>query len=442
MTDITCSQCGTVGSGRFCAQCGAALGHEDNGLLAVLNLLLRLDAWKTYFRTLLRIAPSPVLRTIEIFEEGDFQATLRILEISFLLAGLSLLGISLNGNDLTQEFLFPVYYAASISLTTFLFYRLARRRSQVQRTPREVLMMLILESTILVPFAAAIYPVIWYAPPAGRTAASFVLAAGSIAFTVYVIRLWKYFWRLSGKRIFCYIMFTGLPSSALSLLVFSLLGFNAFKINDQLAQRDVDRSYGTQAARDYLVTAGPAGTDFQVQGSVREGLPNDNQTLLATAATCLDRNPHPPGPRPVQAAQGPTLTTNDQSVTIDSSAQILPTSTVRNDRKILTDPRTPACLGESFRQSILQTWQQKNPDLQVEMTRTAWQPQPDGATGMARLEAKLTVGDNSNAVIYDATFVQAGHVEAIVLFSRLTQAPDPQLEQTVITGLATAVSRK
>lgn len=228
MTETRCPNCGTESAGGVCERCQPDHSQRENFAVTLFTTFLHLREWRIFFRTFFRILRSPTRHTIEIFEEGDSASTLKFFEIAVLLSTLTIFTIFAGGNNFVQEFIFPLYYVAMAVIFIYVLFWLARRKSNIERTTREVFHLYMLQvgfSSLLIfgCLLLAEYAHIFFI---------FLLPFLTISVFIYSVRIWKYFWRLSTRRTLFYIFNSSvIPGIAVALILFLPFGYNPFFVD-------------------------------------------------------------------------------------------------------------------------------------------------------------------------------------------------------------------
>ncbi|WP_152991479.1 hypothetical protein [Frankia sp. R43] len=214
MTTIRCRRCSAEGSGPFCSQCGDEFNQQnESALTTLLNAFFRASAWGAFFRIYWRILRRPTAHTIEIFEERHFQDVLKFFETAILISTLITIATLLRvDNNFLQQVLYPTYLLVVSAGSIYIFYWLAKRQSEVERSTREVLTLYMLQVGFVAPPYFGAFLIQWYVSfPAGAA----LTAAMGIPTLVYAIRIWRYFWRISAWRLLAYIATAGILPGAL-----------------------------------------------------------------------------------------------------------------------------------------------------------------------------------------------------------------------------------
>lgn len=398
--------------------------------------LLQLKAWRTFLRTWWRMAPSPIMRTIDVFEESDFRGALEILEIIFIVTGLLTVGTFVKLNNLEQQFVLPIYFFVNLVTVSFLFSWLARRRSRVRRNYREILIMYILQATVFLPILVVTVPLLWFGMPRWPTPTIGAFAVLTLPFYYYMIRIWTYFWRLETWRVLRYLLLAGLVGALPGTLLLVPFGNNPLTLQRRWEDERVNRACGDLSAQRYLLAAGPALSGFASSGSVTQGRDSGAGDLMAALAEQAGRPVHPASPRARYLAAAPLYLSRDRRISVDSEAEIVRVSDLRRDQALVTTDRAPAFFGAYIRQGILQGEHQNHPASAVTATVAAasHQPPPPGVSSVIHLDLGVVRDGKAITLHYDAFFVLAGHVESMASVSYLGAA-DQRLEQGVVAQL-------
>ncbi|OAA18265.1 hypothetical protein UG55_11186 [Frankia sp. EI5c] len=199
--------------------------------MAVLNLFLRLDAWRIFFQTYRRIIPSPTARTIELFEEGDFRSAMKFGEVAITVSTIAALSTLIKGKELLTELLYPLSMSVSMVGGLILFYWMTKRRSPVRRTSREAVLMAMLIVGFVTPPIFAVTLALLLVPPSSLSPAlslAMILALWPVIIAVLVhdLRCWKYFWRLRKRRILFNRFAAGIVPGIAGTSILLLLGID------------------------------------------------------------------------------------------------------------------------------------------------------------------------------------------------------------------------
>ncbi|CAO5185850.1 membrane hypothetical protein [Frankia sp. AiPs1] len=434
-----CPECGEQGEGQFCARCGAEFGREQNGVLAVLNVLLRLPAWRTFLRAWWRMARRPVGHTIDIFEERNFRAAMEILEIIILISSLGLAGTFLRLSNLEQEFILPIYFAVNLAGISVVFSWLARRRSRVQRSSREILTMFILASAFSTPFALLLEILLWFGTPWSRILVVAVSSVLGVPAWIYMVRLWKYFWRLGAGSVVAFLVLASIIGQIPGTALLIPFGYNPLKVNQQLEDRQANRGYGNLSAQNYLLNAGPALPGFQLSGSVLQGPDSGAGELMAAVESQSGAPSHPPSPRATYQTVALYLA-QESGMSVVSNVEIARTGNIQRDRMLVAADQTPAYVGEYFREALLQSERQNHPDqtATATVTGTAHRPAPPGITSVIHIDEDVLLNGQQIVIHYDVLFVLTGHVESITYIS-YPGSTDQRLEQGIAAQMVSDI---
>lgn len=225
---MPCPRCGAEADGRFCTRCGERLdeGHRESAILTLLNTLVRLDSWRSFFRIYWKILRRPVVNTVELFEEGDFQAIRGYFEIATIFVILSFSTTFVRGGgNLAQEVVLPLYLIVTAAGFPVIFRWFGRRASRVPRTDHEILSMYFLQTGFGGPLGALIYLLQWYVSP------FFVFSFVPLGIfgLIYITKIWTYFWRIGAGRVMFYQMMASIIPAPLSLALLIPLGYHPWE---------------------------------------------------------------------------------------------------------------------------------------------------------------------------------------------------------------------
>ena len=201
-----CPNCGTKGTGYFCADCGAPHDAASTNPYAFLaDSFFKLRDIKRYAFFYWKLLSSPTKNTIEAFEAGRLIDGVRFLEYSI---GVYLLGLSVSGldelisdNEIVKTLSQPVLTLVTYTVTFTLFYLAMRNKGTHERTSREIILFACLTTGFTLPTSIAALM---------GTAGLLVLFALWVPLTLYLVRTWRYFWGASGKRVFWTLMCCGM----------------------------------------------------------------------------------------------------------------------------------------------------------------------------------------------------------------------------------------
>ena len=198
-----CQNCGTKGTGHFCADCGAPQDAASTNSYAFLaDSFFKLRDIKRYVFFYWRLLTSPTKNTIEAFEAGRLIDGVRFVEFSI---GVYLLGFSVSGldelisdNEIVQTLGQSVWTFVTYTVTFTLFYLAMRNKGTHARTSREFILFACLTTGFTLPPSIAALM--------GGIAGALVLFALWVPLTLYLVRTWRYFWGASGRRVFWTLM--------------------------------------------------------------------------------------------------------------------------------------------------------------------------------------------------------------------------------------------
>ena len=219
-----CPNCGTKGTGYFCADCGAPQDAASTNPYAFLaDSFFKLRDIKRYAFFYWRLLSSPTKNTIEVFEAGRLIDGVRFLEYSI---GVYLLGLALSGfdelisdNEIVKTLGQSVQIFVTYTVTFTLYYLAMRNKGTHERTSREFILFACLTMGFTLPTNIAALM---------GTAGELAWFALCVPLIFYLVRTWRYFWGASGKRVFwtltCCSVVGGVAGALLQWLVWWIFG--------------------------------------------------------------------------------------------------------------------------------------------------------------------------------------------------------------------------
>ena len=80
-----CFNCGAIGIGKFCSECGAELTqNQKNAHIVFMDYFLKMSDIKCYVNTYVKILLSPTKNTIKMFENSTLMDAIRLAIHQFL----------------------------------------------------------------------------------------------------------------------------------------------------------------------------------------------------------------------------------------------------------------------------------------------------------------------------------------------------------------------
>ena len=222
---IRCPDCGALAQGKFCSECGAALAEKPaNAYLLFVDSFFKIGEFRRYVALYWQILRSPTRSTIEQFEQGTLQDSLRFLQygagILILLFVSQLLVVP--GSDLLSGFVNNVYFVLAQSVGLLLHYGLAFNRVTPRRSFAEFMRMAGLFYGFTLPISGLLQSV----SLANRTVGSVLFIVVTLPLLVYAVRVWRSFWGLPTWVVFLLLFFSSLVGAFVGLafiFLFSLV---------------------------------------------------------------------------------------------------------------------------------------------------------------------------------------------------------------------------
>jgi hypothetical protein len=199
--------------GAFCSTCGAPRDDRRDPYVQVLDSFLKFSDIRRYLQLYGRILRSPTRTTIATFESSGLATGIRFLEYS---AAVYLLAIAFSGipffgdNEVIKTVAQAIWPVLTFSLSYTFYYLAMRNQAGIHRTRREYVLFACLTLGFTLPFQIPSFFGIW-----GDVFVLIILIPGYI----YLIRVWRYFWRASGARVFWTLFGCSIAGGALGLLI-------------------------------------------------------------------------------------------------------------------------------------------------------------------------------------------------------------------------------
>ncbi len=218
-----CPNCGAPAQGKFCSECGATLDDTPaNAYLLFVDSFLKVGEFRRYVGIYWRILRAPTRATIELFEEGTLQDSLRFLQYSagiLILLFVSRL-IAVPGSDLLSGAATNVYFVLAQSVGLLLHYRLAVGRVTPARNFNEFMRL----AGFFYGFTLPISGVLQAVSLVNRTAGNVLFLIVTLPLLIYAVRVWRRFWGLPTWAVFLLLFFSSLIGALVGLMFIFLIG--------------------------------------------------------------------------------------------------------------------------------------------------------------------------------------------------------------------------
>ncbi len=214
---IRCPVCGELDSGRFCSNCGSELQPDrDVTYRSFAETFLKLGERRRYLATYAHVLRSPTRNSLELAGRIEPRSAFKFLEVSAFVYAVTALSRVLSFKyGVVGALVVPFSFALTWTISLWVTYRLARRKSPTPRASGEYLTLASIYLGFNLPPLGLAGLVQLVSPVLG----GLVLLALVIPTGVYSIRLWKRFWSLSGWRVFGYLLAGSLLGGAADLIL-------------------------------------------------------------------------------------------------------------------------------------------------------------------------------------------------------------------------------
>jgi hypothetical protein len=222
-----CPNCRVAGTGQFCSECGAAYADGSaNPYVFLADSFFEFGTMKQYLLFFGKLIRSPTRNTIEAFEAGRLVDGVRFLKYSL---GLYAIGTTVAGLDkifsdnevgkvIGQSLQVFVLYMVTYSL----YYFALRRKATIQRTRHQYILFACLTTGFtLLTFMLGFVPLV----------GGIIQLILIVPLYVYLVRVWRYFWGVSGKRVFWTLMACNCGGAVAGFIVMLLI-WNVFGMPD------------------------------------------------------------------------------------------------------------------------------------------------------------------------------------------------------------------
>jgi hypothetical protein len=319
---VVCRNCGASQTGRFCSRCGNELSKDDpNSWRSLFDTLLRLGPLRRYASRFVRILRSPASQTVAVAGELTQAQSLEFLTVGLALYSLIMLtGLASISGPLPSFILPPLYFTVVISVQFTLLYYLGSRQSARPRSPQEYLPLVFVWHGFNLPIMAVIQKsLLLFVSPSRETLVgldalvpfayvTLFVTGIEVSVAPYGVKAWSAFWGLSRRRVFCYLVVSGVASAIAGVGLLFAFGVFPPKLARPLGRGDCVRidaagdpkrtSCTSSAATAIILSVDDnVGALFQTEtGGVNCPDDADSFKVLARLQTACLRNldsPHP-----------------------------------------------------------------------------------------------------------------------------------------------------
>ena len=216
---VLCPNCRVAGTGQFCSECGAAYADgRANPYVFLADSFFEFANMKRYLLFFGKLILSPTKNTIEAFEAGRLvdgvrflKYTLGLYAVSITVAGLDKL---FSDNEIGKLIGQSLQVFVLYMVTYTLYYFALRGKATIQRTSKQyILFACITTGFTLLTFMLGSVPVI----------GGIIQLVLLVPLYVYLVRAWKHFWGLSGKRVLWTLMACNCAGAAAGFIVMLLI---------------------------------------------------------------------------------------------------------------------------------------------------------------------------------------------------------------------------
>jgi hypothetical protein len=214
-----CPNCGIAGTSRFCPECGSAYADgRANPYVFLADSFFEFGNMKRYASFFGKLTLSPTKNTIEAFEEGRLIDGVRFLKYSLgiyaIATAVAGLDKMFSDNELGKIIGQSLQVFALYMVMYTLYYFAMRGKATIQRTRHQFILFACLTSGFML-----LIGIVGFLPVVGP----FIQLALFVPLCVYLVRVWRYFWGVSGKRVFWTLMACGFGGGVASTIVLLLV---------------------------------------------------------------------------------------------------------------------------------------------------------------------------------------------------------------------------